>query len=238
MPYPLLLLPLALGCGDPLLSAPAINGLVNAPAPAEPAWNLRWLEDEELVIDCAVEKLDAFNQADLILGELDLAPPQVYAPPTWVDESERGYAYALGLLSVVDEELWEFHGEEDEEDEGGATPDLALALSEGTWGVSGTWALLFVDGDLEAAGAELLVGDGDEGHALSGSPSWVRWLPEVVYATNNAEGALILPSAQELEVIESSGILTTSLLYADEATRMVITAEGLAGARFVEGCNG
>ena len=230
MRSPMFLLAPLLGCGEPVMSAPALESLLGNPVPAEPAWNLRWLVNGGIQVDCRVEQLAPFSSADIVLGEVQLPPPEVAEAAVWSEESELGYRYALALFTLVDEEQWE------QEEVHGVVPDLPGALDHGTWGVSETYALLFVDGDLDAASAELLVGDADEGQGLPAEVAWVKWLPQIVTATLNPENGLLLPSEAELDAIERLGITVTSRRYLSVDAHDVASGAALNSATLLEGC--
>lgn len=222
-PMLLLLMTSLTGCGDPLLNGASVGARLETQVPTEPSWNLRWLAPTGVSVSCEVEEIKRFDEAALILGALELLPPVLPEPPVWVDESEHGYSYALALLTVIDEELWELR----------ATPEEALT---GTWGVSETWAVLFVDGDLDAAALELLAGDGDEGITLESNLTWVGWAPELILATGTPEGALFFPADSQYAALDATGVPVTSMLYADAATAEVVSGAAVGGAVLLEGC--
>lgn len=171
----MLLLPLLVACGDSLLSGTAVDQLLDdAPLPEAPAWRIRWLTGEGVYGDCALDEIDP-EGIEAVFGEVELDAPDVEEPPVW--NQGAGFEWALAWVTLVSEPDFTIE----------TGPDLAIE-EDGTWGLAESRAMLFVQGDLDAASDRLLAGD--NGADLS-EQGWVEWVPQLIALEGSPAGALL-----------------------------------------------
>ncbi|MCB9677673.1 MAG: hypothetical protein H6737_21385 [Alphaproteobacteria bacterium] len=137
------------GCGDSLLGSWSIEERIGSPPlTAGSQWEVRWVQESGLAIDC--QRVDAGVETDelAVVGSAELPLPQMPAP-RFVDAGP--YRFALAFPVLVEAEA---PYTEPGDGEASLEPDL------GVWGTSAPLAWLVVEGDLAAAGADLLANGG------------------------------------------------------------------------------
>lgn len=208
---PMLILALT-GCSDGLLSGDALAQLSDIPPlPTEPAWTVRWYAgDEGLVESCDLIALEDY-EPDLTQGRVYARAPDITEAAAWLEGGS--YRWALGLLVLVNPEVY-VPEEPDEE--------------AGVWGAADSRALLLGEGDLEALLEDLRL-EGDRDDALADGGLWVGMLPELALARESLPASLYPLSEEDLEEQQEEGLRVLSAEWLSDAAQMVFTGEELGG---------
>ncbi|MEL6346581.1 MAG: hypothetical protein AAFV53_25945 [Myxococcota bacterium] len=223
------ILPLVLlhGCDlGSLLSAGELERLyAKPPLPADPAWQIRWIGPDGMVVGCELLDAEVFDPQDSwdSVFAVEPSPPE---PEVWNINEEEGVRWAVGLVTLVNaEQITAFREdapeeEEDvEEDEEAADFEgqaASLELDDGVWGVVPERVLLYGQGNMEALAREFslpvdLVEELDE---IDGF--WLGMLPQFVELRGEVQGALYPLSEDEGIQLEEYGLeVTTSYALAD-----------------------
>ncbi|MEZ4318346.1 MAG: hypothetical protein R3F61_12620 [Myxococcota bacterium] len=193
------------GCGDSLLGPWEIEQrIASPPLPDDPVWEVRWVGSEGLRVAC--ERIDAGTPEGgiAVLGSAELPLPSL-PPPPFVDAGTYRWALALPVLT----------------DRQGAFPptgDASLDDDLGVWGTSAPLGWLQVEGDLDAAGAALML-DG----SAAPQAGWVDVVSELAWTSGRIDGAL-----ERLEVPPTS-LYATALFWTDDEDWVLWSGEGLGG---------
>ncbi len=206
------------GCeSDGLRSGDALAELSDVPPlPSEPAWALRWYggEGEGLLTACDLIPLEWY-EAELTLGWIYAEPPDLTDAPLWLEGD--GYRWALGLLVLVNPEMFE----------PGVVDTESLGEEPGAWGAAEERALLLGEGDLDALLSDLrLEADGD---ALAESGLWVGMVPELAQARSSLSAAIYPLSDDDRLEQEDEGIRVLTVEWLSEAALEMFSGVGLGG---------
>lgn len=176
----LLILPLLIACGDPLRGGEALDELFGLrPAPQDPAWEMRWLGHDELVIGCDLQPTTLVGDSEIQFGEVVVTAPDEPLASVWRFEGEES-DWALGFPVLVDASRYDGTIVDDD-------PEASLSVQRGVWGVPWNIALLYASGDGAKLGETLFVG----GQEIEDPITWVEVLTEAAVVTGDVEGALV-----------------------------------------------
>jgi len=222
---PVLTLSLA-GCGDSLISGPALERLLGfEPFPSQPAWLPLWVDEggEGVLYTCefvpvpgSVDRQDADT---VVIGKVWVPPPEWTEPVAWTEEDD--FSWALGLHLLVDRERFDF------EMASRAFDDEEVSSLAGVWGLADSYARLHGEGDLEAMGDAVVAGQvppelDDDGR------TWVGFAQEIVLATGTFAGAVTALDPEETSDLYG-GIPVRSLSSLDDASIALLLGQPFGG---------
>lgn len=241
----------AAACGDSLLTgAQAERLLGNTPPPSRPAWMQLWVDDDltGAVVSCDLQPISADLRRQVreqpTATRLDVPPPQPVEPPVWSgEETFRGETWwAVSLHLLVDEgriaqeasaEL--FLTDVEEAILEGRDGFSHIETVPGLWGVADTTARLYVEGDPEVVGDQVIAGAvppdlNDDGIA------WVGFAQEVVHAVGSFEGALTALDPEDQQALNRQGLPVRRIDAVDDATLKVVSGLSFGGMDLALDC--
>lgn len=227
------LLPI-IGCGDSLISGPALDRLLGLePFPANPAWLPLWVDEggEGVLYSCGFEpvpgEVDEEDEDTVVLDQVWVPPPDWSEPVAWTEG--RSFAWALGLHLLVDRDRFDFERAAfafDEED---------IDQLVGVWGLADSFARLHGEGNLDALGDEVVAGQvppelDDDGR------SWVGFAQEIVVATGTFAGAVTALDRDEQDELYD-GIPVRRLSSLDDASISLLFGLPFGGVGLAGECD-
>jgi|GEM_PF-4720693 len=228
-----LFLPLV-GCGDSLVSGPALDRLLGIePFPARPAWLQMWVDEggEGVLYSCDLApvpgSVDEEDDDTVVLDQVWVPPPEWAEPVAWTEE--ESFVWALGLHVLVDRDRFDPVRAAD------AFDHEELEGLVGVWGMADTYARLHGEGDLHELGEAVVAGQvppelDDDGRA------WVGFAQEIVVATSTFAGAVTALDEEDQEVLVEDGLPVRRLDTLDQTSVSLLFGLPFGGVDLVGDC--
>ena len=234
------------GCGDPLLGGEALDQVMGvARPPARPAWELRWLSDGPLTVDCTPLPGAEIEGEEVLLGSLFAEEPPV---PSGAGPVMLAPGVSVALAALVDQGTYQrFSGNtgeppvfipDGEDDDDDSTDLLAqnrwvadqldADAARGVWGVAVGRALLVVEPGYEANASVFRVG----GATPAAGARWMGVVVELVNLTGRVDGALYPLEVDDEEL----GFDTVALNFLEEPDAELATGLAFGGSVAAETC--
>ena len=232
--HPLAALPL-LGCGDSLISGPALEFMLDiGRVPERPGWVQLWVDEggEGILVSCEVIPIPAQlmgdDQGTVVIDRLEVPPPEWTEPVAWTEQGDLRWALALHLL--VDRDRLSF------EATAAALEDGEVDQAAGVWGMADTIARLHLDGEIDHAGEALIAGEVPPELDEDGR-SWVGFANEIVAATGTFEGALAAIDVEEQIDLIDEGLPVRRLDTLDNASLLLLSGDPFGGLELAWDCD-
>ena len=223
------------GCGDSLVSGPALDRLLGIePLPADPRWLSLWVDEggEGVLVSCALAPvpgdLDEDDDDTVVLDRVVVQPPEWTEPIAWTEADD--YAWALALHLLVDAEVF------DPERAAVAFEEEDIDGFSGVWGMADSVARLHGEGDRGALGDEVVAGQvppelDEDGRA------WVGFAQEIVVATGTFVGAVTALDPDGVDELEEDGLPVRRLSSLDRASETLLFGVPFGGVELGDDCD-
>lgn len=232
--HPLVALPL-LGCGDSLISGPALELMLDiGRVPERPGWVQLWVDEggEGILVSCEVIPVPARvlvdDQSTVVIDRLEVPPPEWTEPVAWTDQDNFRWALALHLL--VDRDRLSL------EATAAALEDGEIDQAAGVWGMADTLARLHIDGNTDDAGEAIIAGQVPPELDEDGR-SWVGFANEIVAATGTFEGALAAIDVEEQIDLIEEGLPVRRIDTLDNASLLLLSGDPFGGLELAWDCD-
>ncbi|HCH61608.1 MAG: hypothetical protein CL927_00230 [Deltaproteobacteria bacterium] len=223
-----------MGCGDSLVSGPALEVLLGKqPIPDNPRWLHMWVDEgaEGVLVSCELarptRRVNEESRDTVMLDQVWIPPPQWAEPVAWTEEDD--FSWALSLHLLVDGDVFTL----DRAAIGFEAQDLAML--SGVWGMADSVARLHGRGEMDLLGRTVVAGEvppelDDDGR------SWVGFAQEIVVATSTFVGAVTAIDPEDQQVFNNEGIPVRRLSSLDDTSIALLFGQPFGGVDVAPDC--